>query len=106
MHYINRKIAKKEKQDVKEIIEHVKKYYHTMKVLQEAMQDVFGKKEFDIELVEQFVKFNQFTSTLNFQFIPAWKKLLHEYKKGKYQDHYIQEIHKQGYFYSKRYCNL
>ena len=93
MHYINRKIAKKEKQDVKVIVEHVKKYYHTMEVLQDAVQEVFGKKELDIELVEQFVKFNQFVTTLDHQFIFAWKKLLHEYKKGRYQDHYIQVIH-------------
>lgn len=90
--YVNKKISKRDHKEVKEIVESLKIYYHSMCTIQTNLKELFGNNEYDMEFIEQFNHFFFYVNHLTTKQTNSFKIFLKKYQSHHYHTSYINGI--------------
>lgn len=89
---VNKKIARKEHQETKEIVEKLKAYHQSMSKVQTNLKELFGNNEYDIDFVNQFRDFYLYLNSLSTKQSNCFKIFMKKYQGAHYQKNYFEFV--------------
>lgn len=89
---VNKKIARKEHQETKEIVEKLKTYHKSMNNVQTNLKELFGNNEYDIDFVKQFRDFYYYLNNLSTKQLNCFKIFMKKYQAAHYQKNYFEFV--------------
>ena len=89
---LNRGKIRKDKKDIKQVIEDVKKYYQCYKDMQNGMSNIFGTDEYELSIIEEFASFYSYISILTPRQMTIFRNFLEDYKIANYSDKFLKSF--------------
>lgn len=103
---VNKKIARKEHQETKEIVEKIKQYYQSMNHVQASLKELFGNHEYDTDFIDQFIHFYSFLNQLSTRQSTCFKTLMKNYQTAHYQKNYFEFVKNLLYTFKEERYNV